>query len=177
MRQLALKKLPRDIVVEDGKKKRKEKTGNLSLLFHFAFFPLEIHPRHPIPPPAFLRLPLVVRVLSLYLAISDFPLAAFLPFLFAVPAEINDSEILIQWQGCQALGSRLSFFHALRLPGSPPRATHPVFLLHVSSAKPKGSFFSAEIHEDEKGADPSRVIKTGNDCLVAIMTMQKGKEN
>lgn len=87
------------------------------------------------------------RVLSLYPSSVLFPqkpsFPSPFPFLLTRPTEINDSEILIQWQGCRCeLGSRLSFLHALRLPVFPTRATHPVFLLHKQPAKLKGSFFS-----------------------------------
>lgn len=145
-----------DVAAKGEKKEKKERTStfrfpkklallSFSLSFSlsflsrfFAFFFLEILPASV----CCLTHPRFVSLFTLCLIPSGSPFP-FLLFLLMRPTEINDSEILIQWQGCRReVGSRLSFLHALRLPVFPTRATHPVFLLHKQPAKLKGSFFS-----------------------------------
>lgn len=78
---------------------------------------------------------------------------SFLPFLSVKPAEINDSEILIQWQGCRHdPSSRLSFFHVLQLSISLPRDSSGVFVTRFfhRPAKPKGSFFFGQSRYKER---------------------------
>lgn len=116
---------------------------------HFsALFPvLEIHPRRApsLRPPVRSLFNALVPYLFIYLSLSPVrrPFVPPSPFYPAEPTKINDSEILIQWQGRRRARAGIAPFFISRLAALPasPRLVRCFFLLSFLLFAPFFSLF------------------------------------